>query len=117
MVEILHKKPEAIYSTFVTEEHFFWNCSVIIQKVVNPFVPKCTLSLPPENLRFSDVFRGLRKGALGTNGLKLISRTLEQYVFKKSAKSHQNDFTLFYYILMHKLKKIGNFLMSLLDSK
>ena len=40
---------------------------------LNPFVPKAPFLYPlktSKNLRFSDVFRGQRKGALGTNGLK-----------------------------------------------
>ena len=34
-----------------------------------PIGCQCTLSLLPENIRFSDVFRGQRKCALGKNGL------------------------------------------------
>ena len=37
-----------------------------------PICSQCTLSLPPENIRkpwFSGIFKGQRKGALGTNGL------------------------------------------------
>ena len=43
---------------------FFWI-------LFNPFVPNAPFLYPPENrkpLRFSDVFRWYRKGALGTNG-------------------------------------------------
>ena len=39
-----------------------------------PICSQCTLSLPPENirkpLRFSNVFRGYRKGALGNKWVK-----------------------------------------------
>ena len=43
--------------------------------IINPFVPKAPflyLVKTSENIiTFSDVFKGYRKGALGTNGLKL----------------------------------------------
>ena len=41
---------------------------------INPFVPNIPFLYPLKtsgNLRFSDVFRGQRKGALGTDGLRL----------------------------------------------
>ena len=41
-----------------------------ISKVFNsPIFNQCSTSIPPENLRFSDVFRGYRIGILIENGL------------------------------------------------
>ena len=41
-----------------------------ILKVFNsPIFNQCSTSIPPENLRFSDVFRGYRIGILIENGL------------------------------------------------
>ena len=47
---------------------------------VNPFVPSATFLIPwkQKTVRFSDVFRGYRKGALGTNGFICFSHQLQQ---------------------------------------
>ena len=52
MIEVLYKKPEAIYLIFVTEEHFLWNYSVIIQKIVNPFVHNAPFLYPQKTYSF-----------------------------------------------------------------
>ena len=52
----------------------------------NPFIPNAPFTYPLktlENLRFSDVFKGWRKGALGTNGLNIKDKRK----FPKCAKS------------------------------
>ena len=51
---------------------------------VNPFAPNAPFlySLETtENLRFSYVFKGLRKGALGTNGLTATETLFFLHVF------------------------------------
>ena len=41
-------------------------------ELFNPFVPNAPSLLPENRKRFSDVFRGNIKGALGTNGLRKL---------------------------------------------
>ena len=51
--------------------------------LLNPFVPNSPFlySPPtPQNLRFSGVFRGYKKGALGTNGLNIGEVSLHSNV-------------------------------------
>ena len=48
---------------------------------INPFVPSAPFLYPlktSETVRFSDVFRGQRKGALGTNGLIIRLNSLNK---------------------------------------
>ena len=44
---------------------------LLFKVYINPFIPNAPFLYPLKTLRFSDVFRGKRKGALGTNGLKV----------------------------------------------
>ena len=44
---------------------------LLFKVYINPFIPNAPFLYPLKTLRFSDVFRGKRKGALGTSGLKV----------------------------------------------
>ena len=54
--------PSSNKNLFALENDFKWN-------IFQPIHSQCTLSLPPENIRkhqFSDVFRGVEKGCIGS---------------------------------------------------
>ena len=53
---------------------------------VNPFVPSATFLIPwkQKTVRFSDVFKGQRKGALGTNELKDFVKSTKNEEVRKS---------------------------------
>ena len=60
-------------------KRFFFGEILLFYAYVNTFVPNVPFLYPLktlETIRFSDVFRGYRKGALGTNGLRLGSATI-----------------------------------------
>ena len=55
-------------------ESVLWT-SALVTKLIHSF-PMHPFSVPwkyQKTLRFSDVFRGQRKGALGTNGLNMVN--------------------------------------------
>ena len=64
-----------------------------------PIPSQCTLSLPRENIRKSGLFRGKRKGALGTNDRKFLGKNLNGRILKifipKIART-----SYFYYLLI-----------------
>ena len=59
------------------------NSPIIILKIFNPFLAS-VVSVPPENLWFSDVFRGCRNGALAWNGF--IGCELRIFALQKKMK-------------------------------
>ena len=59
-----------MHRQMVVELDSYLNARQGFQHSVNPFVPNAPFLYPLKILRFSDVFRGERKGALQTNGLK-----------------------------------------------
>ena len=64
---IVIQKTDKINSFVLLDKEF--------EKLVNPFVSNAAFSYPlktSKTLRFSDAFRGSRKGALGTDELRVI---------------------------------------------
>ena len=57
--------------------------------ILTDLFPSYSFSTPwkQKTVRFSDVFRGWRKGALGTNKLKMFARVLNTPVFKNRTNS------------------------------